>query len=591
MLKTSSPYIKYLYETKINWHPFTASTLNKSIMENKMIFIHLGNLLNVEEREAAHSLFCSNKIHEILNGSFISIAIDSEDIPEATIVGLDLIMMNEKKTTPALNILTLPNGRPFTSFSTLDENECLYLLGNAVNAFKNKKRALNTAAEYMTIRLKNSGIILHKHPVEEIKAKILHLYVRRWQYKILEYNRHTAQNEYIIRPRFILFLLAYAIYYKDTELLERIKKRALEMVYSPMIDPIDGGVFLRSEDYALHKPTFEKSLTENAQSALLYSMLYKQFNCPVFRHAAHKTIDFIENELKENNSTAYRLGVTINRKDSSKSLYYQYSLKDIKEAFPNDYERISGCIGIDCSLPETELQLPHNTETTMLLTDTELSILKSVRQKNAGELWQDKRCITAYNSIYSIVLGIISKGKCGCDSMLTRAGNIIDNILSKREDDSLKIYRYISNEKDEYSMGDLHDYSMLLLALLINYKITGNKVYMSHIKQYATYIFLNYYQASNGMFSETSEYEQRTPYKRESVIDYTRYSGNSIMAGCLLWLHNITGEPLYLNAFRQQISNISEELPDGGPFMVGWALQILNYIIYCSQKEQSCHRN
>lgn len=585
MLKTSSPYIKYLYETKIKWHPFTPSTLDVSVMENKMIFIHLGNLLNVDEREAAHNLFCSNKIQEMLNGSFISIAIDSEDIPEATIVGLDLIMMNEKKTAPTLNILTMPDGRPFTSFSTLDESECLYLLGNAINAFKNKNATLSKAAEYMTIRLKNSGVILHRHPIEEIKAKILHLYVRRWGYKILEYNRYTVHNEYIIRPRFILFLLAYAICYKDAELLERIKARALEMVYSPMIDPIDGGVFLRSEDYALHKPTFEKSLTENAQSALLYAMLYKQFKNPIFRHAAHRTIDFIEHELKESDSTAYHLGLTINRKDSSTSLYYQYSLKDIKEAFPNDFERICGCIGMDSSLPETELQLPHNTETTMQLTDAELSILKSVRQKYAGELWQDKRCITAYNSIYSIVLGIISRGECGDDSMLVRAGCIIDNILSKRENNSLKIYRYISQEKDEYSTGDLHDYSMLLLALLINYKITGNEVYMSHIKQYATYIFLNYYQASNGMFSETSANEQRTPYKRESVIDYTRYSGNSIMAGCLLWLYNITKEPLYLNAFRQQISNISDELPDGGPFMVGWALQILNYIIYFSQKE------
>ena len=591
MLKTSSPYIKYLYTTKIKWHPFLASTLEISIRENRMIFIHSGNLLSVNEREAAHKLFNCERIRNILNGNFICIAMDSEDIPEATIVGLDLIMMNEKRTASSLNILTLPNGQPFTSFSSLDENECCYLLGNAVKAFNNNKITLNKAAEYMTIRLKNSGVILHKRPIEDIKAKILHLYVRQWGNKILEYNKYTQLNEYIIKPRVILFFLSYSTYYNDTRLLDMIKAKALEIVHSPMVDPIDGGVFLRSKDHAFNKPTFEKSLTENAQSALLYTMLYKQFKYPIFKHTAHKIIEFIENILKEGNSAAYRLGITINRKDSSISRYYQYSLNDIKDVFKDGWERIADCIGIDKSLPATELQYPRNTETTMQLTVTELDMLKSIRQRHIEELWPDKRCITAYNSIYAIVLGIMSKCECGHSNMLAISESIIDNILSKRVYKSLKIYRYISQEEDEYSIGDLHDCSMLLLALLINYKITKKERYLKHIKQYASYIFLNYYQASNGMFSETSTNEQITPYKRESVIDYTRYSGNSIMAGCLLWLYNITKETLYLNAFKQQISNISEELPNGGPFMVGWALQILNYITFYSKKEQNYPHN
>ena len=89
---------------------------------------------------------------------------------------------------------------------------------------------------------------------------------------------------------------------------------------------------------------------------------------------------------------------------------------------------------------------------------------------------------------------------------------------------------------------------------------------------------LNHYQAHNGMFSKTSRAEEITPFKRESIIDYIRYSANSVMARNLLILYKTRQDEFFLEAFKQQLYNIAPQIIGTGPLMVGWALQILNYL-------------
>lgn len=224
-------------------------------------------------------------------------------------------------------------------------------------------------------------------------------------------------------------------------------------------------------------------------------------------------------------------------------------------------------------------QIISNKPQTGKLSADEIALLKQIREKKRGETITDKRVITAYNCLYATSLCLISHNLHNSGSnYIVKAKEIISLILEYKKKDKIRLHRYISKEKNEHANADLLDYTFFLNALLNIFKSTKEKHYDGLISRYTAFIMLNHYKAHNGMFSKTSKDEQITPFKRESIIDYIRYSANSVMARNLLILYKMRRDEFFLNAFKQQLYNIAPQIIGTGPLMVGWALQMLNYI-------------
>jgi uncharacterized protein YyaL (SSP411 family) len=202
-----------------------------------------------------------------------------------------------------------------------------------------------------------------------------------------------------------------------------------------------------------------------------------------------------------------------------------------------------------------------------------------IRKRKMKGVLKDNRVITAYNCMYAtalcLIANIVEEKK---EAYTAIAEGIVDNILSHQKADGIRLYRYISSNKQEHQSAQLLDYAFFLNALINIYHHTQKSEYDKLISKYTAYILLNYYQSHNGMFCKTNKSENITPFKRESIIDYVRYSANSVMARNLLMLQKMRKDEFYLYAFKQQIYNIANQLIGTGPLMVGWALQILNYL-------------
>ena len=108
MHKTSSPYLKELFKGSIKWMPFNIRTLNFAQKTDRIIYIHIGYIGNIAEREKAYNLFRDERVVNIINENFIPIAIDMEDVPEAMLVGMDLLVISEQTYTIPINIFSLP---------------------------------------------------------------------------------------------------------------------------------------------------------------------------------------------------------------------------------------------------------------------------------------------------------------------------------------------------------------------------------------------------------------------------------------------------------------------------------------------------
>ena len=165
------------------------------------------------------------------------------------------------------------------------------------------------------------------------------------------------------------------------------------------------------------------------------------------------------------------------------------------------------------------------------------------------------------------------------EEYLGLAREIMENILQRQKNSSIKLYKYITSSNVEYSNSDLYDYALFLNSILNYYILTKDEKYISLAKTYTAYIIFNHYQPAKGMFSKTARYESKIPVKRAPVIDYNTFSSNAIMADNLLLLYKITGgNEVYLKAFKQQIYNIEPQLIGSGPFMSSWGMQVLYYL-------------
>lgn len=84
----------------------------------------------------------------------------------------------------------------------------------------------------------------------------------------------------------------------------------------------------------------------------------------------------------------------------------------------------------------------------------------------------------------------------------------------------------------------------------------------------------------NGMFSKSEKdaIGDTVPFKRESNIDIIKPSANSVMAGNLLSIYEITGNENYLKIARKQLNNMVPNLLKSGPMLSNWAHKILKLI-------------
>jgi Highly conserved protein containing a thioredoxin domain len=359
MFQTASPYIQKLLKGKINWKPYTYKTLNLAIKEDKIIFIHIGNIANIEHREAAIELFNNKEVINIINNNFIAVAIDSEDVPEAYLIGLDLLLINEHKVSCYINVFSLPGLKPFISFSSLNKEQFISITNNIIESFKNKRDLLNKASHYLVERLLSSGVVTKKEPPINISDKILHLYVESWFKRFNSDGTYYKRSPYTLNARYYVFLLKYAVRYNKTNIIDFVKDRLKYTYYSAIFCPIDNCVFKQAHDYSFKVPLYEVDMSENAQIAILYSMAYKYTGVELFKEVSNNILEYIENNMHSTNG-GYITSKTL-KLTPSKSSYYKYSLKELKDNFNNNYLNIATYLGMDINLSETKQQIIFTT--------------------------------------------------------------------------------------------------------------------------------------------------------------------------------------------------------------------------------------
>ena len=569
MFKTTSPYLKLLFENEIEWKEFSKESIRQAKEINKPLFIHIGYIGKICERESALKLFSDKEISGLINYYFYPIAIDAEHYPEMVILAENLLNINHiTKKIPA-NIIFLPDFRPVSAFSELDKDEFMTFISNFLDAFECNRDTLETLALTTASMIEDMGSIEKMDKPAISLDKLLKKTVSYWISRLYSPDEYYNGHPFNMPPTTVRFLLHYEDYFSDEKVEKFTRSLYDRVINSATVDPIDGGCFSETKDIYCNMPLYEKSVCNNIQIGMLYIDIFKKKGLERFKILAEKTADFLDREMRSPDGgyfTYFTLSTSY-----EESAYYQYSVRDIKTLFPHSYERIITALNMNIFLPPDKRQVVQNSYFSEQLTLDELRLLRERRRNNPGVL-KDERELAYINAsaikLYTDLYTITDKKE-----YLQRALDLYDFINTRFMKGS-KIYRMRTDVVDSVE-GGLYEYVIMSAANLTLYRVLKESKYLDTSISITDYIIANFLKESNGMFHSESKDNNLVPYKREYNIDGFLPSSNSLMCFNLILLNKYTGDERYLNMAKQQLYNISPHIMDSAPLLGHWCHNML----------------
>ncbi|HBG24579.1 MAG: hypothetical protein A2X17_04825 [Bacteroidetes bacterium GWF2_41_61] len=578
MFKSCSPYLKMFNGKGVNWHySLTNELLNIAQEEDKLIFLHIGYISNINIRESSLELFAKQEVISLLNKNFICIIEDKEDKPESFLLALDLLFLNQDFSYGPMNMFIMPNRRPLIAFSDCDPDNFLEIANSLLLAKKEKREKLKQLSEELSKRAINTGIITDMKKDSVIEKPILEKYVQMWFKNMFDTDFIYKLKPFTPNPASLYTIIEYLRLYPDKRFSDKMEELLNHMQYSALFDVIDGGFFRQAIDYSCNKALYEKSLEENSLFLMLYSAAYKLYGNESYKVTSLMTYNFILNELLNDKGALVNSTTLMGKIEDA--VYYSYSVNELSIIFPERYSQIAIALGMDMTQNRMEKQTPvRGADTYIYISEEDIDLLRQRRLEHRG-YYKDTRVITASNSVTATAFSIASI-YLQDPSMYNQATKIFEYLLFNNIDNSDgRLYRYTCCS-DSYLIGYLSDYAHFIEASLELYKNRFDTEYLMIAKRYTEMVMERFYKPENGMFSKSERdfVSDTVPFKRESNIDFIRPSANSVMAGNLISLYEITAEERYITIAKQQLNNIVPNLLNSGPMLSSWAHKILKYI-------------
>jgi Highly conserved protein containing a thioredoxin domain len=582
MFESASPYLKLFSDKAIEWHYcLTEELLKEAQKEDKLLFIHIGSFNNIYQREQSVKLFNDPKIVSLLSNDFICMVEDLDDKPETFLVALDLLFLNDEFSSGPMNIIITPNQRPLVCFSDTEPKNCAEIINSILLAKRDKRDQLIELGEELAKRIANTAIIT-KEAEELVSRETLRSLVSDWFG-----NNQTDLMFWMIpfnsSPSKIITQLSCLKYSDNPVHHSRMRSILNHCQYSALFDPIGGGFFSQANDASCKKSLFEKNLYVNSSFLMLYAKAYEMLNETSYKNTAEMIYRFLVEELRiESKENGYGLGngITLTCKIEEAD-YYTFSMSEIMRLFPNKYEDISAGLSFLVNTGTKNRHIPVRTERTIeCISEEDLKLLRERRMEHRS-YYKDSRIMSESNfrtvKAFAIASQILQNS-----SMYENAVAIFEYVIKHNTSQSDgKLYRYSSADKLYFS-GNLSDYAGLIDAAIELYKVSQEENYLHIALKYTDIAYRKFHKQATHMFlmSErgTSIEENCVPFRREFNIDLFKPSANSIMAGNLLSLYEITGEKSFLLNAHHQVSNIASNIPESGPMLSNWIGEILHFL-------------
>lgn len=592
LIKETSPYLLQHAHNPVNWEAWKPEVLHRAKKENKLLLISIGyaacHWCHVMEEEC----FEDPEVAEVMNSYFINIKIDREERPDVDHIYMDALQMMTGSGGWPLNIVALPDGRPFWGATYVKKTDWIRVLDQLQDLYKKDPGKIEDYAQKLAEGLKTINLV----SPPETAVGMLELDQLQAIYKDWEKFFDTKMGGYNRAPKFMMpvnlnFLLHYSTAMNDISSLEYVNTTLTKMAYGGVYDHVGGGFARYSVDDKWHVPHFEKMLYDNGQLISVYSKAYAATGNSLYKKVVEESISFVKTELLDENSGFYS-SLDADSYNSEKELeegaYYVWHKEELELLLGENFELFRSYYNINSyghwekgnyvlirNETDEAIAKKHDISAEVLrqkINEAKHILLKAREKRDKPRL--DDKILTSWNGL--MLSGLIDAYKyLGNEEYLKLAlknASFIKENLIKADGG---MYRNHKNGTSSIN-GYLEDFVTVANAFMQLYEVTADEKWLLQSKALLDYCIANYQDPESGLFYFTSKKDDYVIRRTIETTDNVIPSSNSIMALTLFKMSKIFLDSPYEDIALNMFETIQETIQESGHNHANW----LNMALY-----------
>ena len=533
-----SPYLEEHKSDPVKWNMWSDSLFEMAKKVDKPLFITIGystcHWCHVIQKES----FRDEEISRIINENYIPVVVDREERPDIDSFYMHVSQIMNGSGGWPLNVIAMPDGRPFQVFTYLPARETggnggmEGILKAISDIWKSERGRIIEAADQV------SSITLV--PEKEVEGEI------RFEdsLEILQSMYDRKNGGFGDQPKFpnfpyILFLMKYMHSKKIRNLSYLVEKTLRNMRNGGIYDQVGYGLHRYSTDSEWKIPHFEKMLYDQAMTIEAYTQYYRFSGDNSFLEVAGEIVEFVNREMK-NPDGFYDSGLDADF-EGNEGYYYTWTDDELKEEFDEETRKKI----------EESYYFDRDMENRIVLRRRELfnvsrDKVKSLKELNGiilkvrnerGTPKKDDKAILAWNAMLlsSMLSYSITMQMKGIDEIVDTSRRLMKSFSS-----GSKLYRTVrKGSKGVEAL--LEDYAYYISLMLDLYEATGEKEFLSEALEKMNIVKEKFLDKMEGGFYSSPEGELKTITRNKDRLDIIYPSGESVLYDVLERLFLITG--------------------------------------------------
>lgn len=577
LLRESSPYLLQHAYNPVDWKPFNDEVLLSAKEQRKLLFISIGysacHWCHVMEAECFESI----EIAEQLNAHFISIKVDREERPDVDHIYMDALQLMTGSGGWPLNVICLPDGRPFWGATYLPKDRFLSALVQLQRLYQDDLERVLEYATSLNRGLKQMAQII---PESDNPASLNHQLALDTFKESLdpEYGGFRGAPKFMM-PNTLGYLL-HQLFLESNQTIERLFHTSLtKMAYGGIYDHIEGGFSRYSVDDRWHIPHFEKMAYDNAQLISLYAKAYAHFKTPLYKEVVSKTTKFVLSNFIDPLSggcfTAFDADSLNTAGDLEEGAYYTFTIEELKHCLQEDFELFATAFNVNefghwehgkyvlirtvdnaqiaqqFSIPEDEVEI---------ILDRSILHLKALRDSKTPPM-RDHKILIGISAMMATGLCHAYRYSQREPGVKVAAIRLLEFIVNRCDAEG-KLYRNYTSSTPKID-GVLEDYAYCIEALIEGYPLEWNESYLTTALRMWDYV-KNHFSSERALFYYTSDQSYALIRRSIDTEDNVISSANAVLATCLFKLSVLGfGSDLRAHSFEmlKQVQDLVQKYP------------------------------
>jgi hypothetical protein len=585
LIHETSPYLLQHAHNPVYWEGWHPEVLARAKNEDKLLLVSIGYAACHWCHVMEHECFEDPEVAKTMNTNFINIKIDREERPDIDHIYMDALQMMTGSGGWPLNIIALPDGRPFWGATYVPKEKWIDVLGQLAALYQNEPEKIFDYARKMAEGIKAINLVEHRTNTEIYGIGQLVEAVKDWSQYFDAFLGGYKRAPKFMMPVNLNFLMHYGTVQRDSKILDYVHTTLRRMAWGGIFDHVGGGFSRYSVDVKWHVPHFEKMLYDNAQLLSLYAQAYAATKIDLYRETVARTIDFVKAELMSDSFGFYSALDADSVNDAGileEGAFYVWKFETLQELLGNDFDVFKDYYSInDYGLweheqyvlirdaTEAEIAKKHGIgeEKLKQIVDACRNVLKKHRDHRKRPRLDDK-ILTSWN-------GLMLKGLVDAYRYL---GNEAYLDLALKNADFLEKYMttktggLLHNHKNGKSSinGYLEDYAAVIEAYIALYEVTFAVPWLTKAKSLTEYCLEHFHDSGSKLFYFTQKQDDYLIRRTLETADNVIPASNSIMAKNLFRLaHHFPLEPYKLLA-TQMLVNIQVNFSTNAQSHANW---------------------